>query len=136
MGCYHRCRSRRLQTGRKMKITMNLNLERWDAAHSTPYPDGEPVDTEPCTTAGGGCVYVVKDTDQLRRSMIETGQPQADLAEADQTWTTEQLRAEFDVLGFQAPFVIARRKADDAVGSLEFTHQPRVYFGWVEDQSS
>jgi hypothetical protein len=40
------------------------------------------------------------------------------------------------VLGFQAPFVIARRKADDAVGSLEFTHQPRVYFGWVEDQSS
>jgi hypothetical protein len=113
-----------------MKITMNLNLERWDAAHSTPYPDGEPVDTEPCTTAGGGCVYVVKDTDQLRRSMIETGQPQADLAEADQTWTTEQLRAEFDVLGFQAPFVVVIRKSDRVKGSLEFVAHPRMYFGW------
>ena len=48
-------------------------------------------------------------------------------------WTTEQLRDEFEVLGFLAPYVVARRKSDGKVGSLEFRHSPRVYFNFVED---
>lgn len=51
---------------------------------------------------------------------------------AGATWTTEQLREQFEVLGFQAPFVVVRRKADGVRGSLEFTHAPRLYFGWAE----
>jgi len=50
-------------------------------------------------------------------------------------WTTDEMRAEFAVEGFAAPFVVVRRKADDALGSLQFTHQPRYYFAFVEDQS-
>jgi hypothetical protein len=66
-----------------------------------------------------------------RRDMIETGQPQADLAaEQGQTWTTAELQREFEVTGFAAPFVVVKRRSDGAVGSLEFTHSPRVYFGW------
>ena len=72
-------------------------------------------------------------TAQARRGMIETGQPQADLAdEKGQTWTTEELTRDFEVTGFAAPFVVVRRRSDGKVGSLEFTHSPRVYFGWTE----
>jgi hypothetical protein len=68
--------------------------------------------------------------------MVETGQPHADLAEdKGQTWNTAELTTDFEVIGFAAPFVVARRRADGAKGSLEFTHSPRVYFGWKEDKS-
>lgn len=50
-----------------------------------------------------------------------------------QTWTTEELTKDFEVLGFMAPYVVVRRRSDGKKGSLEFTHSPRVYFGWVED---
>ena len=74
------------------------------------------------------------NTDNIHRKMIETGQPTVDLAaNTDQTWDTDQLRLDYEVLGFAAPFVVVRRRADGVKGSLEFTHNPRVYFGWKED---
>ena len=74
-------------------------------------------------------------TASARKDMIESGAPQADLAaETGQTWTTDELRRDFDVTGFMAPFVVVRRKSDGAVGSLEFTHSPRVYFNFQEDK--
>lgn len=85
----------------------------------------------------GGAWHPVQgdETAPLRKEMIETGQPQADLAaDRGQTWTIEQLSADFEVLGFLAPFVAVRRRSDGKVGSLEFTPSPRVYFGWVEDE--
>jgi hypothetical protein len=70
-------------------------------------------------------------TAQARREMITNGQPAADLAVDDgRTWTTAELQAEFEVIGFAAPFVVVQRRSDGQRGSLEFTHQPRVYFGW------
>ena len=53
---------------------------------------------------------------------------------AEKTWDTAQLCSEFEVLGFQAPFVVVERKSDGAAGSLEFTHSPRVYFNFVLDK--
>jgi len=74
------------------------------------------------------------ETETIRRTMLATGQPQRDLAQAAQVgaqrWDTTQLRADFDVLGFCAPFVVVRRKADGVKGSLKFTHSPRVYFNF------
>jgi hypothetical protein len=49
-----------------------------------------------------------------------------------QTWTTEQMTADFEVLEYAAPYVAVRRKADSVVGTLEFTHSPRVYFDFHE----
>lgn len=46
-------------------------------------------------------------------------------------WNTEELQRDFEVLGFAAPFVSVRRKSDGARGWLEFTHRPRVFFGFV-----
>lgn len=71
------------------------------------------------------------DTAAIRRDLIESGQVQEDLAaDPDRKWTTAQLQEEFEVLGFMAPFVTVRRIDDGALGSLEFTCSPRVYFGW------
>ena len=47
-----------------------------------------------------------------------------------QTWTTEQMREDFEVRGFQAPYVVVVRKSDGQLGSLEFQHHPRIYFNW------
>jgi hypothetical protein len=75
------------------------------------------------------------DTEQARRAMLATGQPQADLsAEQGQSWTTQQLTADFEVKGYMAPYVVVKRRSDGAVGSLEFTHSPRIYFGWRADK--
>ena len=54
-------------------------------------------------------------------------------APTGQTWTTGQLSEDFDVIGFAAPFVVVRRKLDGRKGTLEFTHSPRVYFGFKEE---
>ena len=72
-------------------------------------------------------------TESIRRSMIETGQPAADLIAADQTWDTAELGRDFNVIGFMAPFVVVVRKADGVKGSMEFTHSPRFYFNFQPD---
>ena len=50
-----------------------------------------------------------------------------------QVWDPGELKQDFIVLGFLAPYVTVRRKADNALGSLEFQHHPRFYFNWMED---
>jgi hypothetical protein len=74
-------------------------------------------------------------TEGTRRAMLAAGQPAADLAAGQgRTWTTQQLTADFEVQGYMAPFVVVRRRSDGAVGSLEFTHNPRIYFSWRADK--
>jgi len=60
-----------------------------------------------------------------------------DLLEAryGQVWDTEQLRGEFEVIGFAAPLVIVRNKSTGERGSLFFQHDPRFYFGYEPDES-
>lgn len=73
-------------------------------------------------------------TENIRRNMIETGQPAKDLEQAEERWDTDGLIRDFTVVGFAAPFVVVIRKSDGQKGSLEFTHRPRVYFNWVPDK--
>ena len=54
-------------------------------------------------------------------------------AEYGRVWDTDQLSAEFEVIGFMAPYVVVRRKSDGRKGSLEFQHHPRFYFNFVRD---
>ncbi len=74
-------------------------------------------------------------TENLRRERLaeinaKPGSREALEAEHGQVWDTDQLRQEFDVLGFMAPFVVVRRKSDGVKGSLEFQHNPRFYFNF------
>lgn len=52
--------------------------------------------------------------------------------EEGQRWTTEELQRDFEVQGFALGICVVRRRSDGVVGSLKFTHSPRVYFGFVE----
>lgn len=67
-------------------------------------------------------------TESIRRAQqaaINSG-PTPD---GDGTFTTDQLAARFDVLGFMAPYVVVSEKSTGRKGSLMFKHSPRVYFG-------
>jgi len=52
----------------------------------------------------------------------------------EKVWDTEQLRAEFKVLGFMAPYVVVERLSDGKKGSLLFQHEPRFYFEFEESE--
>jgi hypothetical protein len=74
-------------------------------------------------------------TEAIRRQRLaeinaEPGSRQALEAKHGQVWDTDQLRQEFEVIGFMAPLVVVRRLSDGKKGSLEFQHNPRLYFGW------
>jgi len=60
------------------------------------------------------------------RKMLET--------KYGEVWNTDELTRDFEVLGFLAPYVVVRRKADAQVGSLAFQHNPRFYFAFSPDQ--
>jgi len=47
-------------------------------------------------------------------------------------WDSQELRNDFEVIGFSAPWVVVKRKSDGVKGSLEFQHEPRFYFDFVE----
>lgn len=75
-------------------------------------------------------------TEDIRRQRLAEINATALIREAletryGQVWTTQELSVEFDVIGFLAPLVVVRRKADGVKGSLEFQHgPPRLYFNW------
>lgn len=48
-----------------------------------------------------------------------------------QVWDIEQLKKEFTVVSFSAPFVVVIRKKDQRLGTLQFQHEPRYYFDFV-----
>jgi len=49
-----------------------------------------------------------------------------------QVWNTKELQQDFTVQGFASPCVVVIRKSDGVKGTLEFIHQPRFYFDFVE----
>ena len=49
-----------------------------------------------------------------------------------QVWNTKELQQDFTVQGFASPCVLVIRKSDGVKGTLEFIHQPRFYFDFVE----
>lgn len=73
-------------------------------------------------------------TEAARRLLIEIGAPEQNLAATtEQKWTMAELARDFEVIGFAAPFVVARKRDTGEKGTLEFTHSPRVYFNWRAD---
>ena len=76
-------------------------------------------------------------TETIRRQRVAEinaapGSREALEAEYGQVWDTDQLREDFDVVGFMAPYVVAIRKSDGRKGSLEFQHSPRLYYSFKQ----
>lgn len=73
-------------------------------------------------------------TEDARREMVkDINELPIVRAGEGQTWTTDELTRDFEVLSFLAPFVYVRRKADGVTGTLKFRHSPRVYFEFVPE---
>jgi hypothetical protein len=75
------------------------------------------------------------DTEPVRRQRLaEINSDPGDRAALERqygkVWTTDELAADFEIIGFLAPFCVGTRKSDGQKGSLEFQHQPRFYFNW------
>jgi len=74
-------------------------------------------------------------TETIRRQRLAeiNGNPGSrELLESEhgQVWDTRELARDFIVTGFSAPLVVVKRKADGVKGSLEFQHNPRLYFNF------
>ena len=67
---------------------------------------------------------------ELQAALNTTAHPERAATEAQygQCWSTDELTRDFEVLGFAAPLVVVRRRADGVKGSLMFQHSPRLYF--------
>ena len=77
-------------------------------------------------------------TEAIRRQQVaeinlQPGSREALEAEHGQVWDTTELQQDFDVTGFMAPYVVVLRKADNVVGSLQFQHDPRLYYAFKVD---
>jgi hypothetical protein len=77
-------------------------------------------------------------TENIRRveqAELNAAQAEREALEAKygQVWSTEQVREDFEVIGFMAPYIGVQRKSDRKKGSLQFQHHPRYYFNWSED---
>ncbi len=79
---------------------------------------------------------------ELLESMRRSRLVEINLARADRStlkarhgrvWDSSDLRQDFEVLEFAAPYVVVRRKSDGVLGSLEFQHEPRFYFNFGSD---
>jgi hypothetical protein len=75
----------------------------------------------------------IDPTEPIRRDLValinaDPGTRESLEATHGRVWDTDQLRQEFDALGFAAPLIIVRRKSDGVRGSLLFQHAPRFYF--------
>jgi len=51
-------------------------------------------------------------------------------AKFGKVWTAQELEQEFVVTAFIGLTVVVRRKADDVVGTLEFTNRPHLFYNF------
>lgn len=72
-------------------------------------------------------VGIIKDRDDLAKELLRA---KLSAAHGTEVYDTDQLSEHFEVIGFSAPFVVVRRTTDRKKGSLEFTHNPRLYYNF------
>ena len=51
---------------------------------------------------------------------------------SSKAYSTEELQAEYNVIGFGHGFCVVERREDGVKGSFEFSHQPRYYYNFAE----
>jgi hypothetical protein len=81
---------------------------------------------------------VADHTESLRRQRLaeinaEPKDRAALEAQYGEVFDTQELAAQYLVVGFLAPYVVVRRKCDGVLGSLEFQHRPRFFFNFHPD---
>ena len=85
-------------------------------------------------------------TEDIRRVMIHCLHAGIESSEEEQerqrlenthgkgnVYNTEELRTQFEVIGFMAPFCIVLNRKTGEKGTFMFQHSPRLYFGFKTD---
>lgn len=100
---------------------------------------------ETLTEAGVPHENPTDETEPLRRVLVheinsrlspDEQERYRELVEAygeDDVWDSEAVGDFFTFKGFMAPFAVVTKKETGEVGSLQFSHSPRFYFGWTPD---
>lgn len=57
-------------------------------------------------------------------------------AKHGRVWTEEELAQDYVVTAIIGLSVVARRRADNVVGTLEFINEPRFYFNWQPQEQT
>jgi len=75
---------------------------------------------------------MIDETEAIRRQMVATinanAGPRVELeATYGTVWDTDELVRDFQAIGFMAPFIVVKRRADNVKGSLLFQNSPRYY---------
>ena len=88
------------------------------------------------TTPNGGSMQ--DPTESIRRAQVAAINQAPDERielenEYGQVWDTKELAGDYEVMGFMAPYVVVKRRADGVKGSLMFQHSPRYYFCFKAD---
>lgn len=78
------------------------------------------------------------ESEEVRRRLVSEINPkEIERGELEklhgQVWDTNELRGDFEVDGFLAPYIVVRRRADGVRGTLLFQHWPRFYWGWAPE---
>ena len=79
-------------------------------------------------------------TEPVRRAMIAEQQMIGPLTRDElaavhgDVYDTAELARKFRVKSFMAPFVVVERLIDGKLGTLEFQHYPRFYYGFTPDR--
>lgn len=78
------------------------------------------------------------NTEGVRRELVgainaSPGSREALEAQHGRVWDTSEMQADFEAVGFAAPFIVVRRKVDGQRGTLTFQHSPRFYFDFIAD---
>ena len=50
-----------------------------------------------------------------------------------EVYATIELQEKFTVISFSSPYVTVERKEDNARGTMQFTHMPRYYYGFIKN---
>jgi hypothetical protein len=64
----------------------------------------------------------------INKINADPGSREALEAEFGKVWDTTELQSDFQAIGFMAPFIVVRRRADGVKGSLTFQQSPRLYY--------
>ena len=51
-------------------------------------------------------------------------------AKYGKVYNTQEVQAEFEIEGFMAPYVVCTSRRTKERGTMEFQHQPRLYFNF------
>jgi len=81
----------------------------------------------------------IDETEMIRRKRLAELNQAAAAREVlekrhGKVWDSAQVRVEFEIIGFMAPYVVVKVRATGEKGSLEFQHDPRFYFNYIADK--